>query len=46
MSTSCGDVALGNTVSGHSGDGLGLELEILEAFSNLHNSVILFGDVV
>lgn len=34
VSTSCGDVALGNTVSGHSGDGLGLGV-----FSNLHDSV-------
>lgn len=28
-----------NTISGHGGGGLGLELGILEAFSNLHDSM-------
>ena len=34
-----GDVAHGDMVSGHGGDGVGLG--ILEVFSNLHDSVIL-----
>ena len=33
----CGDVALGDMVSGHGGDGLGLDLKILEGFSNLND---------
>ena len=36
-----GDVALRDIVSGHGGDGLGLDLMILEVFSSLNNSVIL-----
>lgn len=40
MSKNRGDVALGDMVSGHSGGGLGLDLGILEASSNLNDSVI------
>ena len=36
-----GDVAPGNVVSGHGGDGLRMGLGILEVFSNLSDSVIL-----
>jgi len=36
-----GDVALRDIVSGHDGEGLGLDLMILEAFSSLHDSMIL-----
>jgi len=36
---SCGDVALRGVVNGHGG--LGLDLGILEVFSNLNDSVIL-----
>lgn len=32
-----GDVALRNTVSGHGGSGLGLDLMILEVLSNLND---------
>ena len=35
----CGDVALGDVVIGHGG--LGLDLRVLEVFSNLNNSMIL-----
>ena len=35
----CGDVAHGDTVSGHSGGGLGLDLVISELFSNLNGSI-------
>lgn len=35
-----GDVAERNTVSGHSAHGLGLDLGILEVFSNFSFSVI------
>ena len=37
-----GDVALGDMVSGHVGDGLQLDLGISEVFSNLNDSVILY----
>ena len=37
-----GDVALRDVVSGHGKDELGLGLVIIEVFSNLNNSVILF----
>ena len=36
-----GDGALGGKVSGHGGDGMGLDLGVLEIFSNLNDSVIL-----
>jgi len=36
-----GDVVLRDVIRGHSGGGLGLDLEILEVFSNLNDSVIL-----
>ena len=36
-----GDVALRDMVSGHGGDGMGLDLGVLEVFSNLNDSVIL-----
>ena len=36
-----GDVALGDMVSGHVGDGLQLDLGISEVFSNLNDSMIL-----
>ena len=36
-----GDVGLGDMVSGHGGDGLGLDLEILEVFSALNESMAL-----
>ena len=36
-----GDVALRDMVSGHGGDGMGLDLGVLEIFSNLNDSVIL-----
>jgi len=35
------DVALKDTISGHGDDGLGLDLLILEVFSNLNVSTIL-----
>ena len=35
------DVALRDMVSGHGGDGLGLDLGIIELFSNFDNSMIL-----
>ena len=34
-------MALRDAVSGHGGDGLGLDLVLLVIFSNLHHSVIL-----
>jgi len=37
-----GDVALRNMVSRHGGDGLGLDLMILEVSSNLDDSMILY----
>ena len=37
-----GDVVLRDMVSEHGGDELGLGLVIIEVFSNLNNSVILF----
>ena len=37
----CGDVALGDTVSGHGGGGLGLDLEIVDVFSNRNDTTIL-----
>jgi len=37
----CGDVALRSMVRGHGENGLGLELGILEVFSNLNDLVIL-----
>mgnify|MGYP001859334932 CR=1 FL=1 len=37
-----GDVALRDVVSGHGGGGLGLDLGILEVFSNFNDSLILF----
>lgn len=37
----CGDVALRDAVSGHGGDGLGLDLVILEVFSNFNGSTVL-----
>ena len=40
MFKSHGDVALRDKVSGHDGSGLGLELMILEVFSNLSDSMI------
>ena len=36
-----GDVALGDVVSEHGGDGLRLDLMILEVFYNLNDSMIL-----
>jgi len=39
----CGDMALRNMVSGHGGDGLSLDLVILEVFSNLHDSMTYLG---
>ena len=36
-----GDVALRDMASGHSGGGLGLDLVILEVFSNLSDCMIL-----
>ena len=36
-----GDVALGDMVSGHGGDGLGLNLVILEVFSKLNDAKVL-----
>lgn len=36
-----GEVALRNVISGHGGDGLGLNLGILELISHLNDSVIL-----
>ena len=35
----CVDVALRNMVNGHGGNGLGLDLMILELFSNLNDSM-------
>ena len=37
----CGDVTLRDVVSGHGGDGLGLDWMTVETFSNLSDSVIL-----
>lgn len=37
----CGDVALEDAVGGCGGDGLGLDLVILDVFSDLHDSVAL-----
>jgi len=37
----CEDVALRDMVSGHGGDGLGLNVMIIEVFSNLNDSMIL-----
>ena len=36
-----GDVALRDVVSGHGGDGLELNLDILQVFSNLNHPVVL-----
>ena len=36
-----GDVALRDVVSGHGGGGLGLDLVILELFSNLNDCMLL-----
>lgn len=36
-----GDVGLGDMVTSTGGDGLGLDLEILEVFSNLNESMVL-----
>lgn len=36
----CADVALGDVIGGHEGDGFGLDLEILVVFSNLNGSMI------
>ena len=36
----CGDVALRDVVSGHGGDGLGLNWMILVVFASLNDSVI------
>jgi len=36
-----GDVALGDMVSGHGGDGLGLNLVILEVFSKPNDAKVL-----
>ena len=36
-----GDVALRDMVSGHGGNGMGLDYGVLEIFSNLNDSVIL-----
>ena len=36
-----GDVALGDMGRGHSGSGLGLDLGILEVFSDLNDPMIL-----
>ena len=41
MLKNCGDVALWDMISGHGGDGRGLDLMILVVFSNLNNSMIL-----
>ena len=41
-----GDVALRDVGSGHSGGGLGLGSVILEVFSNLNGSMILFPPVL
>ena len=43
-----GDVAQGDVGSGHNGDGLGLDLDlvILVIFSNFHDSVILLSAVL
>jgi len=38
----CRDVALRDVVSGHGGDGLGLDWMFLVVFSNLDDSEILF----
>ena len=38
-----GDVALRDVVSGHGGGGMGLDLGILEVFSNINDSVISDG---
>jgi len=45
LSLQVGDVALGDTVSERSGDGLGLNLGVLEVFSNLSDSMIVNGDI-
>lgn len=37
----CGDVALGDMASGHGGVGLGLNLVIMEVFSNCNNYMFL-----
>ena len=39
---SYGDVVLRDTVYGHGGNGLGLDLVIFELFSNLNDSMILY----
>ena len=39
----CGDVTPRDMVSGYGGDGLGLDLMILEVFSSLNHSKILWG---
>lgn len=38
----CGDVALGDMVSGHGGGGLGLDLGVLEVFFNSNDPMVLF----
>ena len=40
-----GDVAFGHMVSGHGGDGMGLDLGILEVFSSLNDSVVLLRNI-
>ena len=45
LSLQAGDVALGDTISEHSGDGLGLNLGVLEVFSNLSDSMIVNGGI-
>lgn len=39
--TGCVEVALRDIVSGHGGDGLGLDLGVLEVFFNLNDAVTL-----
>ena len=36
----CGDVALRDIVTGHGGDGLGLDLGVIEDFSSLYDSTL------
>ena len=38
---SCGDVALRDVVSGHGGDGLRLDMVVLDILTTLHDSMIL-----
>ena len=46
MLKNCRDVALRNMVSGHGGDGLGLDLGISVVFSSLDDSMITQGDLL